>query len=189
MCEAARSVAKSSCPCTGVRKTKAERFGTTNYPDLRTACQPKTRRRISSGRVDVKDSDDWTICDCHVAYSLVDVPAMGDARDGDDFGRVVDDVHNAPIPDSDTPSVLETYKLLATGGSGVLGETYNPAIEAVNRASSSASSSFWADRLSSSEYLAMSTATPQPAGPVLPVRDALLTAARLGDEPIPNFFP
>ena len=95
----------------------------------------------------------------------------------------------APIADPDAPGVLTTPEFPAAGGSGFSASARIFRSMRAKTASSSASSSYLADRLSSSEHLAMGAAALQAGGPVFVVRNALLLAARLRHKPIRRLFP
>jgi hypothetical protein len=46
---------------------------------------------------------------------IVDFAAVSDASDAHETGRVVDDVNNAPVADSDPPLVLIALELFVSG--------------------------------------------------------------------------
>jgi hypothetical protein len=71
-----------------------------------------------------------------IAFSLfIDIPAVGDARDAHPLALVIDDVHDAVIPDADAPEILVTAQLPAARRSWIGGQAidlrHQPRDEAV----------------------------------------------------------
>ena len=54
--------------------------------------------------------------------SLVDLAAMCDARDADQFDGVIDEIDHAPVADSNAALIFETLQLLASS-LGAVGRT------------------------------------------------------------------
>ena len=50
---------------------------------------------------------------------------MSNASDADEFRRVVDDVHLAPVTDPNAPLVLVAFQLFASCGPGIVRERQN----------------------------------------------------------------
>ena|ERR1700676_1001799 len=62
-----------------------------------------------------------------IAFSLfVDIPAVGDAGDAHHLAVVIDDVHDAVIPDADAPEILLTAQFPAAGWSWIGGRVPDP---------------------------------------------------------------
>jgi hypothetical protein len=50
---------------------------------------------------------------------IVDFAAVGDPGYADQFGRIVDDVHDAPVADTDAPLVFIAFEFLAASRSPI----------------------------------------------------------------------